>query len=587
MATNNIPDFPTMILRLAKGSELTHSELDSNFSATAAFGNMIKGLFGVAINPDGTLNTDAVDTVNIKDRSVTEAKLGPVSVFPAMLDTGATNALKISLTPALTAYSDGQVFIVKVINGNTGAATLNVNNIGAIPIKKRGIVDLEAGDYQGGSVIILAYQSGAFHFVAGSGASSSGSSSSGGFSGFQLYEPADIAVLAAAASASFTHGFATVPTDYSVSMVNVIADLGFVPGDIVDIDKFTDLSGMPAFSVVANSSSITVTRYGATIEHASGTITPASWTLRVRASVKTSTSTAIFPAVTFSVKQPLGVFANGNDIFVAAYGANNSGITYIHRIALNSSNVELLVRDTGATNPQNINAAQFKRADASNVFIFSSTTGIYSLPMLEPTTNWRPVLLTTAAIPNQKPAHIVESGGSITEIYGVTSAYLVNAVSAIQCMRVVVGTGSITAYGVDLDLTSALILSADGTPGNVEFRAWHQAGSGASIMLFQYNKLKKRIYVVTNEDFHLHIFQMNSSTDFKTWWDLSASARAADLQYVKTIAISGSGDAWADTNKEKIFVDVDLETGSERAILFSRSGNTSLSGSVTRIPWRE
>jgi hypothetical protein len=709
-----LPSFPTLTKRLVKLSPLTHIEGDVNLDSIKSYCEMLAGLFGIALNPDGTLNADAVNTINIANRAVIEAKLGPISVFPTKQDTGSTNTLKIALVPPITAYADGQVFFVKVLNTNTGAATLNVDNIGAIAIKKRGVVDLEAGDYDGGSVIAVAYHSGAFHLVFGSSSSTgSGGSSSAGFSGFQVYESADVAIPPAAAVAAtgtltssgvnvsngdtvtingkvytfqtvltnvdgnvtigasaaasltnlfhainnsggvpgtdyaalttphpdvtatnptattvvvtaivagiggngittteaaatlnwanatltggitdsftnFTHGFAVAPNRHYAYLINSVADLSFNPGDIIDLDEFTDAAGLPAFTVSSNVVNVKVERHPASIEvGALGAIDTTKWLLRVRAEIVTDASSSIFPAVSFVVKQPLGAFSNGSDLFFCQYGGYNGGITYIQRLALSNNNVELLARDTGATNPQNINAAPFKKTDGSNHFIFTSHIGIYSLPMLEPSVDWRPVLLTSASIPNQKPVHIVEAAGIITEVYGVSSAYGVNGVNGLQAYRVTVGSGAIALYGTNLDLTSALIKSADGTAGNVEFRAWHQAGSLANVIHFQYNQLKKRIYVIANETSQLHIFKILTAADFKTWWDLAAAARAADLQYVKTIGIPGDGAPWTDTNKEKFYIDVDLETGSERAIVFSRYGNVAIGGSVTRVPWKE
>lgn len=88
----------------------------------------------------------------------------------------------------------------------------------------------------------------------------------------------------------------------------------------------------------------------------------------------------------------------------------------------------------------------------------------------------------------------------------------------------------------------------------------------------------------------IHIFKILTAADFKTWWDLAAATRAADLQYVKTVAIGGVGDN-SDGNvlKESMCIDFDLSTGAERALVFCRGGSnpTYGYGSVTRVPWKE
>jgi len=712
-----LPSFPPLVLRAEKGTPLTHSELDQDLKSIRSYCEMLAGIFGVALNSDGTLNPDSVTETSVLNRSITQAKLGSISVFTAKQDTGSTNSLAITITPALSGYVDEQIFFVKLANTNTGAATLNVNLMGAIPIRKRGVVDLESGDIQGGSLIVVGYFAGVFHLLSGAGSisSSSGGSSSGGFSGFQVYEPADVAIppsapvaassiitgtaniadgdtvtidsggnqrvyrfktimvaaydvqrhatllstslanLKAAIDASgtpgveyfagtlahptvsgstltatqltvvadaagiggnsivttetssvlswvgatlsggvtdsfinFTHGFSSIPTEHYAYLINRVANLTFIQGDMVGLDEFTDSAGLPAFTISANATVVKVERHPASIEiGALGAIDATKWLLRTRASIKTGVGSTVFPAVTFAVKQPLGAMSNGGDVFFFQYGSYNGGITYIQRLSMSTNNIRLLDRDAGSTNPDYINAAPFKRSNGLNYFLFSASTGIYSIPMLEPLVDWKPTLHTNANVNSYKPVHIVESGGNIVDIYAAPSTFLFSYISTISLRKIVAATGAISAYGVDLDLTSALIKSADGTAGNVQFRKWHQAGSAAYLMHFQYNQNKKRIYVVTNEDLQLHIFKILTAADFKTWWDLAAATRAGDLQYEKTIGIPGDGALWSDSARERFYIDVDLETGAERAVIFSRYGHSSLAGSVTRIPWRE
>lgn len=50
--------------------------------------------------------------------------------------TGSANAYEVTLTPAPTAYEDGFGIVVAIHADSTGESTLNVNGLGAIPIKK-------------------------------------------------------------------------------------------------------------------------------------------------------------------------------------------------------------------------------------------------------------------------------------------------------------------------------------------------------------------------------------------------------------------------------------------------------------------
>lgn len=74
-------------------------------------------------------------------------------------DGGSTDTYAISLTVVPGAYSDllGIPLSVKVNTANTGAATLNVNGLGAITIKKFKDKDLTTGDLIAGQIITLIY----------------------------------------------------------------------------------------------------------------------------------------------------------------------------------------------------------------------------------------------------------------------------------------------------------------------------------------------------------------------------------------------------------------------------------------------
>ena len=66
--------------------------------------------------------------------------------------TGSANAYAVTLSPALAANIDGLSIKFKANFTNTGAATLNVNGIGAIALKKAVNIALAAGDLQSGQI---------------------------------------------------------------------------------------------------------------------------------------------------------------------------------------------------------------------------------------------------------------------------------------------------------------------------------------------------------------------------------------------------------------------------------------------------
>lgn len=75
--------------------------------------------------------------------------------------TGADDTYTVALTPALTAYTAGQSFRIKFTVANTGAATVNLDGLGAKAIKKftnaGAYVDLETNDIRANQTVELYY----------------------------------------------------------------------------------------------------------------------------------------------------------------------------------------------------------------------------------------------------------------------------------------------------------------------------------------------------------------------------------------------------------------------------------------------
>jgi hypothetical protein len=74
-----------------------------------------------------------------------------------------------AVTGGITSYVAGFGIFVKFTNANTGAATLNVNTLGAKAIKKNGAVALAAGDISAGQIVLLVYDGTNFQVVGGGG----------------------------------------------------------------------------------------------------------------------------------------------------------------------------------------------------------------------------------------------------------------------------------------------------------------------------------------------------------------------------------------------------------------------------------
>lgn len=79
------------------------------------------------------------------------------STYTYAPDAQASDAYAITLTPAPAAYAAGQTFAFKANTANTGAASLNVNSLGAKTIKKLTDQDLATGDIEAGTIVIVTY----------------------------------------------------------------------------------------------------------------------------------------------------------------------------------------------------------------------------------------------------------------------------------------------------------------------------------------------------------------------------------------------------------------------------------------------
>lgn len=78
-----------------------------------------------------------------------------------------TDAYAITVSPIPIAYSAGQAFTFKADVANSGTATLNVNGLGAVTIKKLGATALVTGDIAAGQVVTVVHDGTDFQMVSG------------------------------------------------------------------------------------------------------------------------------------------------------------------------------------------------------------------------------------------------------------------------------------------------------------------------------------------------------------------------------------------------------------------------------------
>ncbi len=96
---------------------------------------------------------------------VTPDNLTTVLTYDYQADSVGTDSYAITCTPAPTAYTTGMRFTFKAGTANTGAASLNVNSLGAKTIKKNYNSDISTGDILANQIVEVVYDGTNFQMV--------------------------------------------------------------------------------------------------------------------------------------------------------------------------------------------------------------------------------------------------------------------------------------------------------------------------------------------------------------------------------------------------------------------------------------
>jgi hypothetical protein len=99
---------------------------------------------------------DAIDTGLAKLPTEAQLKRGTINYAA---DTGAANAIVVTLPHAPAGYEDNQEISFKAAATNTGAATINVNGLGVKSLRRQDGSALVAGDITANSLITARYNS--------------------------------------------------------------------------------------------------------------------------------------------------------------------------------------------------------------------------------------------------------------------------------------------------------------------------------------------------------------------------------------------------------------------------------------------
>jgi hypothetical protein len=120
---------------------------------TTPTANIPMGTFKITGLGAGTAATDAAQYAQLQTGA---NKIATVS---------GTDTLTGSLTPAIAAYTTGDLFSFVAVNTNTGATTINLNSLGAKSITKQGSTALGAGDLVSGQVYLIEYDGTRFQLI--------------------------------------------------------------------------------------------------------------------------------------------------------------------------------------------------------------------------------------------------------------------------------------------------------------------------------------------------------------------------------------------------------------------------------------
>jgi len=134
-----------------------HDQEDDNFATginaslniaglNSPTSNISMGNFKLTNAANGTSASDYATVGQVQSRVVAYAA-----------DSVGTDSYAITLSPALSAYAVGQQFVFAAGTANTGAATLNINGLGAKTIKKNYNIDLSDGDIAQNQMITVVY----------------------------------------------------------------------------------------------------------------------------------------------------------------------------------------------------------------------------------------------------------------------------------------------------------------------------------------------------------------------------------------------------------------------------------------------
>ena len=260
---------------------------------TTPTANIPMGTFKITGLGAGTSATDAAQYGQLQIGATTIATV-----------TG-TDTLTGTLTPALAAYATGNKFSFIAVATNTGAATININSLGAKSITKSGSTALVAGDIVNGQIYLIEYDGTRFQLLNPSATSSSVSSISFGGTGLTPSTATSGAVSVAGTLAIGNGGTgATTLAGANIPVVNVANTFTGTQTFNGSSSTFATvlLNAAETTTVSATAATVTINYYinsQSVLYYTSNA--SANWTLNVAFSSGTSLNTALATGQTVTI----------------------------------------------------------------------------------------------------------------------------------------------------------------------------------------------------------------------------------------------------------------------------------------------
>jgi predicted type IV restriction endonuclease len=179
-------------------------------SAHIFVGNGSNIATSVAMSGDGTLNNAGALTVNTTNGAAIATRPGVQNQsYTSAIATGTANAIILALTPAIAGYNDLAYVCFKASNNNSGATTININGVGAIPIVTNGNNALVGGEILANGDYILIANSTYTAFVL-----INSSLSSGGVTAAQIQNQAFTYAIDSGAANAYVITLSPAPSAY-------------------------------------------------------------------------------------------------------------------------------------------------------------------------------------------------------------------------------------------------------------------------------------------------------------------------------------------------------------------------------------